>query len=1056
MSNKKSFFILNLTGKLTHELEDYFYQKGMKVVDPLEADHEYAWTHVLTKNINDFSLIQNFYNLRERGIKIISLSKVSDLKHFISCGGDIILDDCWFNGPMGGFICDKYFQNTSGVKLTDNYPTFREKGSFKIVNPLNTGEYLDQVSHTAFDIGVDGLCVKSYFDHLIIYLSYLKLNGKAGIPFEVVYGNYSDIFAIQFHFYSKELDLEDLKLSLNSSLSKRPEKYALNIAIQSADFFDFSYLKEVSKAVITGLWMSDNKIEFKNRGLLINGLLNREAAVSYQKNGVAYLSEKNKGYSENFETIFAQNNVDFSEGISSKQESANVFNLDQLQSLPFSPKNENQNDLLQKLHSPQKVSFSSQKKSKEIPLSEISKVNISSDQNISDTDSVLVKGKKEDIGDTELSKVKGQKEDNGENDIARIEEGRDLAEPAQVVKGSFDTDETTKVVKGSQLDEDEDKIIVHGHHSEPDNMKVTLGGKDPAEDLNRIKGTSEQDIDEANLVRGQKDQKFSKNIIKNQADEVDDFVRIIKGKLEKDQSVMIVPGSKPDIKAIISRVVSLVDQVAAEKNIGAKDLVNSLPPKVKSAFYNYVVGLKKSIESLNDQDISHFGQQIVPEILKGHFQNDPPINVVSSQIDSTASADLKNKVISLEREKNQLVKELESQKKELHGLREIQKKMIFLEKQTDEIISETSIIPAVDNDIELKKKYSELLKEDKKLSKSDSMRLSGLLENESKLVDKLRKEEARIKKLAIDIAQKEARLLVDLEKANMNLKGKDQVIKKSKESLLKLAERKDNEIRELKSKLEMISFEKKNSNKEADDLLLHTITKENENLKKQLELQKAKITSLSDSYVKLKDDSHKDELRKMKQSYQQVKNKVEFLDRENQKLKSKTQLDFHTISQIREEKANLERLLKASNSEVRKNSEEASTNQSSTPVGALEVPDKELRRLQLQNQTLLTQNKEANSKISSLELKISDILKSQKNSNTQDDGPKSKLSQLETSLKKISQDLMASKNQLAESKKEANKLRQDKVALQNQMDRLKKDLEKSKTSATKKPGGKVA
>lgn len=285
--------ILNLTGELSSELSNYFAQKQILIIDPEVDSSTHDWTHILTKNIQDFTQLSEIYQTTEKDIKIISLTSVDDLQHFVVSNGKLILDELWMQNSLGTFILDKFLQEYGGIALGDNYPTFKEKGSFIVTNPFNTGEYLDRMVHSAFQDGVSGLSIKTFFDHLVMYLTGLKTKGKLGMPIEVMYGFFEDVFGVQLHFFTQDLILEDVTSSLSSNISKQAEKYLLNVAVQSSDFFDFTLLREVNKTVITGLWTKDDRIKAENRGLLFNDLTASATITNYPTEGITSFQVNN-------------------------------------------------------------------------------------------------------------------------------------------------------------------------------------------------------------------------------------------------------------------------------------------------------------------------------------------------------------------------------------------------------------------------------------------------------------------------------------------------------------------------------------------------------------------------------------------------------------------------------------------------------------------------------------------------------------------------------------------------------------------------------------------
>lgn len=260
--------ILNLAGALTQELSSYFTSKGIKVVDPLVDSSLQEWSHILVRDLESFDAIGDTYGTLDNNIKVICLSQPRDLKNFMMNNGKLVLDESWLKGAFGTFLLDKFFQEYGGVSLADNYPKFKELGAFNITNPFNTGEYLDHLVYNAFENGMSALSIKTYFDHLLMYLTSLKNKGRVGFPIEVTYGTFNDVYGLQMHFFSENMQIEDVTNSLTSSITKTPEEYLLYVSLQSSDFFDFTYLPEVSKVVITGLWTKDESIKTENKGMM--------------------------------------------------------------------------------------------------------------------------------------------------------------------------------------------------------------------------------------------------------------------------------------------------------------------------------------------------------------------------------------------------------------------------------------------------------------------------------------------------------------------------------------------------------------------------------------------------------------------------------------------------------------------------------------------------------------------------------------------------------------------------------------------------------------------
>ncbi len=268
MTEMSNLIILNLAGALSEELSSYLVKKGARVVDPSTENVVLEWTHIFVRDLDTFDAVGDTYTTLDNNTKLISLSQPRDLKNFMINNGKLVLDESWLLGPFGAFILDKFFQEFGGVNLSDSYPKFKELGSFNITNPFNTGEYLDHLVFNAFENGMSALSIKTYFDHLLMYLTSLKNKGRVGFPIEVSYGTFNDVYGLQMHFYSENMQIEDVTNSLTSSITRTPEEYLLYVSLQSSDFFDFTYLPEVNKVVITGLWTKDENIKTQNKGMM--------------------------------------------------------------------------------------------------------------------------------------------------------------------------------------------------------------------------------------------------------------------------------------------------------------------------------------------------------------------------------------------------------------------------------------------------------------------------------------------------------------------------------------------------------------------------------------------------------------------------------------------------------------------------------------------------------------------------------------------------------------------------------------------------------------------
>lgn len=289
MSQNLTPTILNLCESLPEGLENYFSSRKINFISN-DVD---GLTHILCQDVEDFQSLAEQYKTTERKIKIISLSEVSHRVSFFEAGGELILKANWFESELGEFILDKFFQGYAGVDLGDSYPSFVELGHFHIINPFSTGDHLDRMVYEAFKSGHPAFRLKTFFDHLLSYLTILKASGKVGFPLEFGYGGFGEVFGLQVSFFTQNFAQEDFLQSLSEEKSQSGE--ALRIALDSCGFFDFTHLKEVNKIVITALWTREAQ---SGGNLLLNSLESSASLGQFPQNSAPTIVSSQKEIEE--------------------------------------------------------------------------------------------------------------------------------------------------------------------------------------------------------------------------------------------------------------------------------------------------------------------------------------------------------------------------------------------------------------------------------------------------------------------------------------------------------------------------------------------------------------------------------------------------------------------------------------------------------------------------------------------------------------------------------------------------------------------------------------
>jgi hypothetical protein len=987
MENKDlKLAILNLTGELQEEFSAYFAGRGIQVIDPINNKEKFAWTHILTKDIHDFSFLARSYQTIENDVKIISLTKVDDPQNFFIANGRLVMDELWMKGPLGELIFDKFFQEYAGISMGGNYPKFQEKGSFNIINPFSTGDSLDRLVLSAFSENFAALSVKTYFDHLLMYLAGLRNKGKAGVPIEITYGTFDDIFGLQFHFFAEGLMLDDITGSLQGSITKKAEEYLLNVTVQSADFFDFTFLAQVKKVVITALWTKEERIKVENRGFMFSHLAKGAALPCFPYEGPT---------------------------------------AQMLDSTPLE-------DLTDKIELPAHV--------------------------------VEVSG-----------------EDLSENLAERISSAMELKQIKQLLSG--EVEETDKIVVGSQgqlddimnlvkgtVDKEQESIRLKGGKLDVDDftMKISMGIQENVKGSMNLKslGSKLPDSVKSGLLD------FAKRLGKPAEDLTDEDLGIF-SKTQVPEIIMnktvvgeIMPTQiRDDLKGRMAEALKgefmeeSLDTVFASiqtpedllrvKSLVKDTLKTSLNKNFQLNHKDKVTEVEKDflVKSLSvtfSEDEEKF-REIVDE------QKTPDIPlVVASPSENEKKLSAQAQAISAENEG--LRKKMKTLMIEVKVLKNSLSQISSIQAQANQVAQEAIKTPkeSLDPDSQLRKKFQEQISQGHLLNEFDQKKLFELMEREARVLELAKQKEFEAKKLAIEAGQKEVLYKQELGKANHQINARDMIVAQTKEKLQKVTDKKDSEIADLELKINSLNLALSSSPAQSQAIQIKNLERQNQNAMRMVEMYKQKITSMASLMQASKtDDGSKEEVRRLQMLNNQFNNQLNAIKKEVEKYKDKMAHDMKQLASYRTDNSKLQYELKRLQQEKK-----------IVPPGPKQTySEADLKKAQLQIQTLENQVKDTTTKLNETETRLTEALKAAAKQVNADESKK--VLHLETIVKKLSADVMEAKNQAAELKKETNKARQEKTALQNQIDKQKKDADKSsKESAKKKDppnaGGKAA
>ena len=269
--SQQSKILLNSFGDLSEELKGFFEKADVEVVTRDEVNLDTKIDLILVDSVEQAKEKAKEFNCVERGIRIICLGRKEQVKTFLLNSGRLFMNSEFADSEIGKYALTKFIQENSNIHLDESFSSlFDNFKKFNVINHLNMGQSLDRLSTEAFDAGFNIVSLRSFVDHVVFYLTYLKQSGKAQVPFEFEYAFNEEHLAINIYAAVDSFTAEFMMDCFGDVENDEPLQFLLGVAAKSCDFLDVSYIEKPGKVVLTAFYSknADQKI----KGLAFNNI----------------------------------------------------------------------------------------------------------------------------------------------------------------------------------------------------------------------------------------------------------------------------------------------------------------------------------------------------------------------------------------------------------------------------------------------------------------------------------------------------------------------------------------------------------------------------------------------------------------------------------------------------------------------------------------------------------------------------------------------------------------------------------------------------------------
>jgi hypothetical protein len=292
MISKKEIIVLNLTAQSIEALSAFITSLGGLVLSREDYNTELELTHIIVSGDMDFMATSKTFDTVSKNIALLSISPVPHYDSFVLSNGRLIIDQQWLKDKLAQSSLEKFFLGQASVYLDENFSELKDAVSFKVTNHLRMGADLDRLCSYVHQFDGAVVNVRTFMDHALYYLVYLKQAGISGLPFEVDYARSDKELVVQIHVSVRNFVAEYMLDSFGQPNGHDPLRYLLNICALSSDLFEIQYIENAAKLVLCGMWQikkSERTIHFPN--LMLNRIFTTSQIEKMLQEKITYFSE---------------------------------------------------------------------------------------------------------------------------------------------------------------------------------------------------------------------------------------------------------------------------------------------------------------------------------------------------------------------------------------------------------------------------------------------------------------------------------------------------------------------------------------------------------------------------------------------------------------------------------------------------------------------------------------------------------------------------------------------------------------------------------------------
>jgi hypothetical protein len=256
----KKTLIVSYTGKKLFAAQAAFTSNVLEFIESSELQKDEIPDFAVVETIEKMTELREEFSSKKWDAKFIFIGRNNKTQEFFDLEGRVLIDPFLLTSKIGSMLLKRSIESDSSIHLQEIFgENFKKYYTYKVTNIYRIGYFADLICKDAVDQKLNFIAIRSFFDHALMFNSYLVDLGLANFPCELEFSFKENSFVLMLHIATAGLKHGQLLESLGEENLRNPLSSLLKSCFKNTDYLDVLNNTKNKRLSIVGLWLSEEQ-----------------------------------------------------------------------------------------------------------------------------------------------------------------------------------------------------------------------------------------------------------------------------------------------------------------------------------------------------------------------------------------------------------------------------------------------------------------------------------------------------------------------------------------------------------------------------------------------------------------------------------------------------------------------------------------------------------------------------------------------------------------------------------------------------------------------------